>query len=145
MEITLEYLRRYSNEGFYSNGKPQANALRFMLEEIYKIVDTKEIKIVYPKNLFMDNKQVEIYLFDDNRHIIKFTYENDELNTLLYFFKDIEYLKNKVNCNDDSRSLEIKFINSETIEFSSINDTNSYHTQRFDELIIDIYKVLLCK
>jgi hypothetical protein len=39
--------------------------------------------------------------------------------------------------------LAVKLSNGEVIELNSVNDTNTYHTYRFDELIIDIMKLFL--
>lgn len=143
MEITFQFLTQYSNECFYSGRNPQARPLKVMLEEINKVIDTSEIKVIYPKNLFVDDKQVEIYLFTDKRHIMKVTYENREVHTYLYFPKDIVNFSSKVNFEENSRSSVIKFSNSEMIELNSLNDTNTYHTYRFEELIIGIWKLFL--
>lgn len=114
-----------------------------MTDEINKVIDTTRIKVVYPKNLFIDNKQIEIYLFDDKEHILKITYENKEVSIRLYFLKDITRLKNSVNYEKESRSLTIEFSNGEIFEFNSTSDTNSYHMHRFDDLILDILKLSL--
>lgn len=143
MEITFEYLIRYSNECFYDSRNPQARPMRFMLEEIGKIIDISGIKVIYPKNLFVDDKQVEIYLFNDERQIMKVTYEGGEVYTSLYFSKDIVNISSKINCDNNSRSLLVKFSNGEVIELNSVDDTNTYHTYRFDELIIGIWKLFL--
>lgn len=143
MEITFDFLMRYSNKCFYSERSSQARSLRFVLEEINKVIDVNEIKVIYPMNLFIDDKQIEIYLFNDKRNIMKVTYENKELNAYLYFFKDIVNFKSKINCENKSRSLSIDFSNGEKIEFNSINDTNSYYTNEFDELIIGIWKLFI--
>lgn len=143
MEITFKYLTRYSNECFYENRNPQARPMKYMLEEIGKVIDTSGIKVIYPKNLFVDDKQVEIYLFDDKRQIMKLTYESGEVHTCLYFSKDIVNISSKINCGNNSRSLLIKFSNDEVIEFNSVNDTNAYQTYLLDELIIGIWKLFL--
>ena len=140
MEITLENLRRYSMEGFYNSRNPQVQTLRYMTDEIIKVIDTTKIKVVYPKNLFIDNKQIELYLFDDGDHIFKITYENKEVCIFLYLLKDITRLKNSVNYENKSRSLTIEFSNGEIFEFNSASDTNSYHMHRFEDLIVDIWK-----
>lgn len=141
MEITIDFLIRYANECFYSGKNLQARPLKFMLEEISKVIDISDIKIVYPKNLFIDDKQVELYLFNEKRQIMKVTYEDKEINTILYFLKDIVCLENKVNAEKRSRSLLIKFSNSEMIEFNNKNDTNSHYNDRFETLMIDITKL----
>jgi hypothetical protein len=140
VEITLENLRRYSMEGFYNSRNPQVQTLKYMTDEIIKVIDTTKIKVVYPKNLFIDNKQIELYLFDDGDHILKITYENKEVCIFLYLLKDITRLKNSVNYENKSRSLTIEFSNGEIFEFNSASDTNSYHMHRFEDLIIDIWK-----
>lgn len=143
MEITFEYLTRYSSECFYDNRYPQARPMKFMLEEIGKVIDISGIKVIYPKNLFVDDKQIEIYLFDDKRQIMKVTYEGGVVYTCLYFSKDIVNISSKINCDNNSRSLAVKFSNGEVIEVNSVNDTNAYHIYRFDELIIGIWKLFL--
>jgi len=114
-----------------------------MLEEIGKIMDISGIKVIYPKNLFVHDKQVEIYLFNGESQIIKVTYEGGEVYTCLYLSKDIVNISSKIKCDNNSRSLLIKFSNDEVIELNSLNDTNAYHTYRFDELIIGIWKLFL--
>lgn len=143
MEITLENLRRYSVEEFYSSRNPQVQALRYMTDEINKVIDTTRIKVVYPKNLFIENKQIELYLFDDREHIFKVTHENNEVCIFLYFLKDIIHIKNSVNFGNKSRTLTIEFSNGEIFEFNNTSDTNSHYMHRFDNLIVDIWKLPL--
>lgn len=143
MEITFDNLTRFSKECFYDNRYPQARPMKIMLEEIGKIIDISGIKVVYPKNLFVDDKHVEIYLFNDKRQIMKVTYESGEVYTYLYFSKDIANIRSKINCDNNSRSLVVKFSNGEVIALNSIDDTNTYYTNRFDELIISIWKLFL--
>lgn len=142
MEINLEKLRSYSHYRFYSGSDPQARALKFMLDEIYSLIDINEIKIVYPKNLFIDSKQIEIYCFLYSGHMIKITSENNELKILSRYCKDIISLEHKINLNTVSKSLMIQFSDGEAIELDSMNDTNLHHREKFDTLIVEIYKLL---
>ncbi|MBB6215065.1 uncharacterized protein YbcI [Anaerosolibacter carboniphilus] len=143
MDINFGQLKEYSSRAFYSSDNPQARVLSFIINEIEKIFDASDIVFAYPKNLFINNKQVELFLIDSKKQLIKAIYEDKNLTISVYFAKDIINFYNKVNHEDDSRSLIIKFASSETIEFNSRNDTNTHHIQRFDALILEMCKFMM--
>jgi hypothetical protein len=104
------------------------------------LFDPNSIKVIYPKNLFLNDKQVELFLFTDKKQIIKVTYEKGEVHTDLYFSKNLSMY---INISDYCRSLNIRFIDGDEIEFNSKNDTDHANTGSFNDLIVAIWKVLL--
>lgn len=135
MEITFDSLTQYSNECFYNNRYPQARPIKTMIEEIRKLIDVDTIRLAYPKNLFVDGKQVEIYLFDDKEHMFRVVCENEEVNIQVYLLKNVSRLESSSNYGEEPRLLTIEFLNGESFRFDSRTDTNSYHVQRFNDLI----------
>lgn len=140
MEITIDRLEKYAKANFYITDIPQAKPLYFMLKEVNELFDPNSIKVIYPKNLFLNDKQVELFLFTDKKQIIKVTYEKGEVHTDLYFSKNLSMY---INISDYCRSLNIRFIDGDEIEFNSKNDTDHANTGSFNDLIVAIWKVLL--
>ena len=73
------------------------------------------------------------------KQIIKVTYEKEKFIPTCIF----QNLSMYINISDYCRSLNIRFIDGDEIEFNSKNDTDHANTGSFNDLIVAIWKVLL--
>ena len=102
--------------------------------------------VFYPKNVFLDDKQFELFLFCTNRCMVNVKIDDDEQYFIIRYIKidDIYKIELKESVKDkDEKILNINLKNGESIEFNSKNDTNQYHKVIFASLIDEIIKYII--
>lgn len=120
---------------------PQISELNFLLGEIESIIHVDDIKVIYPKNLFRADKHVEIYILNQN-YLIQAVLEAKKVVTNVFRLQDIAQFISVFDSQSQARTLILKFVDSETIELNSMQDTDGINTQRFSRLVLEMFKVL---
>lgn len=129
----------YYNRSF---GGRKEQSICEIFQKAEKVINEKDIFLFYPKNLFVEDKPFELYLFSSDNRIVKCTVENETyISTTVFNTNRIASIKGKENSIDYSdRILFISFKNGENVEFNSSIDTNSSHKNNFSNLIEQIFK-----
>lgn len=146
MDISYNQLRTWvNNQLFNPRLNMQISILNLLFEEIEKTIDVEDIALIYPKNLFVENVLVDLYLFNKTEYLIKFAYDDKRIITTVLYLKDVTFVEGIIDLRDGTRSLSVKFNNGETLELSSVKDTNVNHRRSFSDLILEINKYLTFK
>lgn len=144
MEINLENL-----DYIFRNDKVFIN--RRMLETLFEYVDKEKIEQIYPKNLFVDEKELEIYVFTKEKIIVitSLREQNKKCNNVYIKLNVIkkQSINNLIITNEDNNTrevqLEIILKDGQKICFNNIDDTNKTHQNNFKKLIQKLSKSLL--
>lgn len=141
MSYDYNWLRNH----YYRNYEGRKNELICgMFKKIDSLIDEENIQHVYPKYLFVDGSNLELYLFLKSSRILKCSI-NDEnyINISTFYISNIENVIFAVSFrNDRENKLSIKFNNNEIFEFDSKKDTNDDHTYGYGGLIQDLCKYI---
>lgn len=118
--------------------------IRRVFKKVDNLVDSKDIKFFYPKNLFVDDNKFELYLFGNNK-ILKLGIEEGEfISTTILYKNDIKKVILKESSTSRyKKTLEIMFRDGEGFKFDSVNDTNQYHDVNLSDIIEQIFKDLV--
>jgi hypothetical protein len=123
-----------------------------MIALINKYVNTDDIKLLYPKNLFVKDKNSELYVFTDDKLIYtRSNGQKEDYNPIIQLnivkIEDIKSLQvSESNDYSNPTSLSIYFKNNdEELTFNSSNDTNIQYSNSFKEDISEISKYLIGK
>ncbi|MBU3198165.1 DUF3908 family protein [Clostridium estertheticum] len=122
--------------------------VRRVFQRADSLVEEEEVELYYPKNLELEERSFELYLFCYDDRILKISIEEGTLiSTNLLKKNNIEKVTLKENyARSYEKMLEIKFKNGENIKFDSINDTNQYSNLNLTNIIELIFKNLIsCK
>lgn len=95
---------------------------------------------VYPKNLYLKNKSIELYVFTPDKRLVIIKHQNKEtlLSTrLINNLKVMEY-----RSSDQKRELTFSFLDGTTISLSPKSDTTTAYISSFNEQIILIVRYL---
>lgn len=119
--------------------------IRRIFRKADSLVEEKDIELFYIKNLFLQDKEFELYLFYNNNRILKIGVEDGKfITTNLLDKNNIEKVTLKENYTKSyEKILEIKFKNGENFKFDSINDTNEYNDLNLASIIEQIFKSLI--
>lgn len=119
--------------------------IRIVFKKADSLIEEKDIELFYAKNLSIENKQFELYLFCNNGRILKIGEEDGKfITTNLLNKNSIEKVTLKENyARSYEKILEIKFKNGETFKFDSINDTNQYSDLNLTNIIEQIFENLI--
>lgn len=142
--VTYNEIKNYFHgRRFYGNTKEAIISRIFNRADI--LVGEKNIKLSYPKNIFLEDKFLELYLFCYDQRIVKISVEDDKFITTNFFNKDnIEKVILKENYkNDCEKMLEIRFKDNEIFKFNSGNDTNEYYRTELASIIEEICKNII--
>jgi len=141
----------YNEMKNYFHGKSRGNTREAIISKIINraetIVGEKDIKLFYPKNIFIEEKEFELYLFCHDNRILKVSEENNFIVTNVYNIDNIDKFVLKENYKDENEKiLEIKFKDNEFFTFNSYDDTNEYYKIDLASIIEEICKnIILCK
>ncbi len=112
---------------------------------IKKITENKKINNIYPKNMFVEGKDIELYTFTHNCIFVTKpdTESKDYVSTSIMKIKDIKTFE-KIEKNEYTPiSLKIYFYDGEEIILKSDVDTNSHHEHKYRSMINEIITLLL--
>jgi hypothetical protein len=144
MDITYNHLKTYvRNQLFYPLINRQLSVLNSSFGEIEKTINAEDITLIYPKNLFLDNNFVEMYIFDNKEHLIMSIYKDELITSKIFCLRDITLVDSTFNLQNDARTLILKFRDGDIVELNSTRDTNSNHSRTFSELILGISRLIL--
>jgi hypothetical protein len=136
-------------EHFYNSsfGNTTGQIVASIFKKADNLIEEQGLEAYYLKNLFLEDKPFELFLFCSNNCIINLGIENNSFITIKYISMDSVYsIAMKENTKDTKeKTLSICFKNGEHIEFSSKNDTNEYHRSKFSDLIDQICKIAIMK
>lgn len=132
-------LKNYFYNRSYGNTKEAI--ISRVLNKAEALVGEKDIELFYPKNLFVEDKCFELYLFCYDHRIIKIREEDGKFIVTSFLNKNnIEKVMLKENYeNDYEKVLKIKFKGDEVFQFNSRNDTNEHHRKNLADIIEQIF------
>lgn len=151
MEITYQNFKTWVLK---QNFHPKISfKYELLVKKIEEIIKENDIKIFYPKNLFIEQeKEPEIYCFIQNNKILRFKHKDkentNEKNTKteikIFNLNNVSDITiNSSNPYSEEIELIIKFNNGDKISFNNELDTNYYHYDNFKKIILEIAKSLL--
>lgn len=125
---------------------PKARRYSAIFLNIEEFIDPNKISIFYPKNMFVDDKDLEIYAFLERKVLRGRVLDNNKIEIKLLHLKD---LKDFIcECTYDEEyyyKLTLKFNNNEVIVFDSLVDTNFSWKNKFNKEIKEIIQVIIDK
>jgi hypothetical protein len=144
MNVDFNEIKDY----FYRNRYCDNNSRKYasMFEKVSQIIDESDILCFYPKYLFVDRQNLQLYFVLKNNKFIKI-WINDEKKVVMRFFNI-----NKIKCviyecplDDDYGEHKLTLLllfeeNVKEIYFNSIEDTNEHWKYRFNEAIRSMAK-----
>lgn len=142
MKRDYEEIKNY----FKQHAKDNDKDLKYisMIDEIEHFVDVKKIRGCYPKNLFVDEKELELYLIMDDKMLRCTGAEEERIELTVFRFNDI------IDMRFDfafgfmiTHKLELKFKNGETVVLDSQKDTNDGWIHKFEDEIKALIRHLL--
>lgn len=109
-----------------------------------ELIDSNKINIFYPKNMFVEDKNLEIYIFLDNKIVRGRVIDEGRIEIKILSLKDIkdftcEYIKD----GEYYHKLTLEFINGEIIELDSMVDTNFSWRNKFEKAIKEIIEKII--
>ncbi|WP_274362744.1 DUF3908 family protein [Paenibacillus thermotolerans] len=114
-----------------------------LLSEVLKeYVNEDDVKVFYPKNLFVENTNIELYAFMQDHVIAIIQGDNGIILKSLYYknIRNIELFKS--TRNESEVGLLIRYTNEEEINLRSHQDTNDTWAFRYGKKIKEIFKML---
>ncbi|HHX16723.1 MAG TPA: DUF3908 family protein [Mollicutes bacterium] len=117
-----------------------------IFSNIEELIDTDQIKIFYPKNLKVVDKDLEVFLILDGKILYGKSLENNDVEIKVYFLKDINDITYKCSWygEDSFHKISLKFNSDVILEFDSMNDATSYSRRIELEMVIkEIIRMLM--
>ncbi|MTK10944.1 MAG: DUF3908 domain-containing protein [Clostridiaceae bacterium] len=122
-------------------------SMKKVLTKADTIIEEDNVEVFYMKNMFLNSKDVELYLFCKDDRIFKLSTDKEFIITALLDKNNIAKVDIKEKYRDSrEKMLEIKFKDNEVFMFDSKNDTNEDYSSDLASSIEHIFKYLsLCK
>lgn len=137
--MIIDYLEvRGHFEGYKYEGEKSRKhwALFYNIEEF---INPNKINIFYPKNMFVQDKDLEIYIFLESKILRGRIIDDARIEIKVLFLKDIkDFTCECINEGEYYHKLTLKFINGEIIELDSMVDTNFSWRNKFEKTIKEI-------
>lgn len=142
MNYSIEYLMDIFKKLEWENSKYRA--YQKLIKNIESMIGNEKIKQIYPKFLFVEDKEIEFYTFTDKYiFITKLGEDKKSILNKCIKIKDIESLE-KIEGNEyEPAILNMYFYNGEEYILNSDADTNEHHMKVFNETINEIASLLL--
>lgn len=126
--------------------------VNYMIRRIKEYINLSDIKIFYPKYLFVKDKKIELFSFTEDI-ILYATTENEGIELERVFKINVLKIKDIKSINirdyekyDSPVVLDVYFKNSdEVLKFNSMEDTNDGFAQDFKKYVHEIAKFLIEK
>ena len=141
MNVDFNEIKDY----FYRNRYCDNNSRKYasMFEKVSQIIDENDILCFYPKYLFVDEQNLQLYFVLKNNKFIK-VWINEEKRIVMRFL-NMNKIKNIIyECPldeyGDYRLTLILEENIEEITFNSKEDTNEHWKYKFNEAICSMAK-----
>ena len=111
---------------------------------IEEFIDPNKINIFYPKNMFVRDKDLEIYIFLENKILRCRIIDNGRIEIKILFLKDIkDFTCECIYDGEYYHKLTLKFINGEIIVLDSMVDTNFSWRNKFEKKIKEIIQEII--
>lgn len=142
--MDYKYIRDHLNLNRYHNQKSrQCYAIFRSIEEF---INPDEVNIFYPKNLFIEDKKIEMYVFLKGKIVICKALEGNNIEQKILYLKDINDFTCECYFDDEEYNyykLILSFVNNEVIIFDTSVDTNSSWRYKLEKQLKNIVKVLI--
>lgn len=137
LEIKKEYEKHK-----YNDPKSRKNSAIF--HNIEEFIDLNEINIFYPKNMFVEDKDLEIYIFLESKILRSRLIDNDIIEIKILYLKDIKDFICECMCDGEYyHKLILKFPNDEIIVFDGTVDANIGWRNKFNKTIKKIIRIII--
>lgn len=142
--MKLEYNEIKSYFYGYWDSDEKTRNCRSIFNNIEMFVNPNEIRFFYPKNLFVKEKDLEIYIFLNDK-IIKGGIVDNNIELNIYNLKNLIGLRCEcINYYEEFyHKIVMNFINEDVIILNSIDDSKDTWRYKFEEQIKDIIKELI--
>lgn len=134
--------------GHFESHKYKGQKARKQWEIFYNIeefIDPNKINIFYPKNMFVQDENPEIYIFLESKIFRARIIDDARIEIKVLFFTDIKDFT--CECISDggeyNHKLKLEFINGEVIELDSMVDTNLSWRNKFNKTIKEIIQNII--
>lgn len=125
---------------------PKARRYSAIFRNIEEFIDPNKVSIFYPKNMFVDDKDLEIYVFLERKILRGRVLDNNKIEIKLLYLKDLKDFICECTYDEECYyKLTLKFYNDEVIVFDSLVDTNFSWKNKFNKVIKEIIKVIIDK
>lgn len=117
-----------------------------IISNINELIDPNQVKLFYPKYIDVEEKNVDIILFLDEKILYGKNIEKKNVEIKIYFLKEIKEIIYKCNYYYEEyfHILTLKLYNNEILEFDSMEDADSYSRRReLENVIKEIAKSIL--
>lgn len=142
--MNLDYieLKRYFDREKFSAQKARKYSAIF--SKIEEVIDPSEIELVYPRNLFLDDKDLEFYILLSGKILRCILLDDKTIQLQIFNLEDLKDFKCEGLYDEEGfYKLTLKFENGEVIVFSSIEDSNDNWRYQFNEHIKELVKMLI--
>lgn len=137
--MIIDYLevRGYFESYKYEGEKSRKHWALF--HNIEEFINPNKINIFYPKNMFVQDKDLEIYIFLESKILRGRIIDDARIEIKVLFLKGIkDFTCECINEGEYYHKLTLKFINGEIIELDSMVDTNFSWRNKFEKTIKEI-------
>lgn len=142
MNLDFVGLKDYFDSERFSGQKPRKYSAIF--SKIETVIDTGKIEMVYPKNLFLDDKDLEVYVVSGGKILSCILLDDKKIQLQILNLKDLKNFKCEGLYDEKGfRRITLEFGNDEVITFDSDEDTNDDWKSAFREHIKDLAKVVI--
>ncbi|MGG4443722.1 DUF3908 family protein [Brevibacillus fortis] len=129
-----DYLRKVSFEG--------GSRLSFLANLLRKHVNQDNVLGFYPKNIFVEDKDVEVYVFEDNKVTI-FLNTGSQVIIKVLKYEHLNRLELQYEKKDQMIiNLEIRFTTGDEIVLNNALDANSNWSDKYEAEIQGIFTLL---
>lgn len=140
-EMNFEKFSQFAYHGSVDY-RDRQRYLKFV-DMINRYIEKDHIAAFYPKNLFLDENDLTIYIFQEHHFSILQETNNGSMSLVTYKYRDITKLELIYSDERQYSSLKVMIGENDFI-FNPHEDTNRAWAYAFGKLIDDMYK-LLCK
>lgn len=130
--MTINQLREFSLRYL----DEQALSLIYILRELERVVPLDEQLVIYPKNIYLKNQIIELYVFTPNNYLILATHKNNETLIKMIPVTSINEIDYKIS--SEERLLSLRLNDGGHFVFSPKVDTASSFRETFNEQLVII-------
>ncbi len=117
-----------------------------IFRNIEEFIDPNIINIFYPKNMFVDGKDLEIYIFLESKILRGRVLDNNITEIKILYLKDLKDFICECTFDEEyHHKLTLKFYNDEVIVLDSLVDTNYSWKYKFEKEIKEIIQIIIDK
>lgn len=134
----LEIRGHFESHKYEGKKSRERWAIFYNIEEF---INPNKINVFYPKNMFVQDKNLEIYIFLESKILRGRIIDDARIEIKVLSLKDIkDFTCECINDGEYYHKLTLKFINGEIIELDSMVDTNFSWRNKLEKTIKEIMK-----